>query len=115
MNEMQKTFNAVSKAKEWLEEANCRGMDTDLFFPEAGQNISPFVKEVCESCPVWEECLWYANESSSDMGIFAGMTYKTRMAWRTKNNVTLGMSKAEWENGKYRGILRKPINEWDYK
>ena len=109
MNDLQKTFTAVRKAKDWLGQANCRNMDSEMFFPEAGQNMSPFVREVCGQCPVQEECFWYANESSSDMGVFGGTSAKQRQQWRTKNKVVLGMSKEDWEASKYRGILRRPI------
>jgi WhiB family redox-sensing transcriptional regulator len=109
LNELQKTFVAVKKAKNWLSQANCRNMDTELFFPKDGQNLSPFVKEVCAECPVQEKCFWYANESYSSMGIFAGTGARERQAWRTNNKVSLGMSKEDWEQSKYRGILRRPI------
>ena len=113
MNEMQKTFAAVLKAKDWLEHANCKNMDTNLFFPQDGHNVLSFVHEVCAECPVSEECFWYANESSSDTGIFGGMSARKRQMWRTKNKVTLGMSKQDWEDSKYRGILRRPIGGFE--
>lgn len=86
-----------SRNSEWMEDANCKNMDVNLFFPKLGATIDPFVKEVCEACPVSEQCLWYANESSSDHGFFGGMAPRDRMLWRKKNKVVLGMSKTEWE------------------
>ncbi len=97
MNEFQRTAAAVRKASGWLHKANCRNMDTDLFFPRDGANLLPFVKEVCQECPVLEECLWYANESYSSMGYLAGMGERERQRWRVQNKVALGMSKSEWE------------------
>lgn len=96
MNELHNTFRAVMDAKEWMDKANCRNMDVELFFPVDGHNLDPFVREVCNECPVLDECLWYANETHSDHGYFAGMNYKSRMAWRKKNRVHLGMSKEQW-------------------
>ena len=78
----------------WQDDANCKNMDVNLFFPEYGGNYLPFVKEVCSSCSVIEECLWYANEMKSDEGFFGGMTPEQRRAWRRKNNVQLGDRRA---------------------
>jgi len=82
----------------WMSEANCKDMDIELFFPTDGANMDPFVREVCFECPVIEDCAWYANESGSVDGFFAGMTPKERQAWRKKNNVMIGMSREDWEN-----------------
>lgn len=83
--------------EEWMAQANCKDMDLDLFFPELGANYDPFVKEVCLACPVIEQCAWYANETSSESGMFGGMTPFERRTWRRKNKVILGQSRAEWE------------------
>lgn len=112
MNELQRTFAAVVEAKNWMPEANCRNMDVDLFFSGTGGNYTSFVKEVCADCPVQEECLWYANETSSDDGYFGGMTPRERMRWRRNNNVVLGQTKKEWDN-RNRGYLRNPVSRWD--
>lgn len=79
---------------EWKKKANCSNMDTALFFPELGGNVPPFVREVCESCEVQDDCLWYANETYSDHGVFGGLTPMERRAWRKKNNVEFGQRKA---------------------
>jgi WhiB family redox-sensing transcriptional regulator len=96
MNDLQKTFVALSKAKDWMPEANCRNMDTNLFFPGNGQGVIPFVTELCGTCDVQDECLWYANETHAAFGVFGGMSEKRRGRWRTANKVTLGMSKEDW-------------------
>jgi len=105
MNDLENTYAAVIKARGWLDKANCKNMDTNLFFPEAGHTLLPFVKELCDSCPVQEDCLWYANETYSDMGVFAGMGARERQSWRVKNKVQLGMSKQDWEET----MVRRPI------
>lgn len=81
-------------ADDWKDEANCRNMDTELFFPGLGGNVPQFVKEVCAECTVSEECLWYANETSADYGVWGGMSPRERQAWRRKNRVTLGQRRA---------------------
>jgi WhiB family redox-sensing transcriptional regulator len=112
MNDLQKTLAAVKDAMSWMHEANCKKMDADLFFPtEKGGGYSEFAKEVCATCPVVEPCLWYANETSAETGMFGGMSPPQRLAWRRKNKVTMGMSKHAWKN-RYRGYLSKPTSEW---
>jgi hypothetical protein len=78
----------------WQDEANCKNMDTNLFFPELGGNYLPFVREVCGDCKVVEECLWYANELNADYGFFGGMSPEERRSWRKVNGVQLGDRRA---------------------
>lgn len=95
-----------------MDQANCKNMDTNLFFMEDGARIDPFVKEVCTECPVSEQCLWYANETSVVDGVFAGMARNGRQAWRRENKITIGQSKKEWEASRKPSYLRTPIREW---
>ena len=97
MSDLVKTWEAVNKAIDWMDEANCKNMDTNLFFPNLGQNYDPFIEEVCMECSVIEECAWYANETSADFGMFGGMSPNDRHKWRKKNDITLGQTRAEWE------------------
>ena len=97
MSDLENVFNALASAKEWMADANCKNMDTNLFFPTNGQNLDPFVVELCGTCVVQDECLWYANETHSSFGVFGGMSEKRRGRWRTANKVRLGMSKKDWE------------------
>jgi WhiB family transcriptional regulator, redox-sensing transcriptional regulator len=98
MRDIDDVFSAVDAAKGWMHKANCKDMDTKLFFPEDGHNLDPFVVEVCNSCSVIEECLWYANETHADYGVFGGLSRNKRVMWRKKNKVELGMSMQDWEN-----------------
>jgi WhiB family transcriptional regulator, redox-sensing transcriptional regulator len=97
MDELGNVFNAVMNARSWMGDANCKNMDTNLFFPTNGQNVDPFALEVCGSCTVTNECLWYANETHANFGVFGGLSYKGRMRWRSKNRIQLGMSEQDWE------------------
>lgn len=83
--------------KEWVKDANCLGMDTELFFPKLGGAVSPSIREVCRSCAVIDECTWYANEMSGDYGYMGGMSPTQRQAWRRRNKVVLGQSFDEWK------------------
>ena len=49
--------------EEWIKEANCRGMNPNLFFPEddretnkAKRKYSEDAINACASCPVLEPC-----------------------------------------------------------
>lgn len=67
---------------EWHQEANCRGMGTDLFFPRQGTSIYQIAaaKEVCENCPVRSQCEAvghaYPHHSTGGVGIWGGFTQK---------------------------------------
>ena len=41
----------------WQREAECRGMDTELFFPSQGDRVDWRVVRACASCPVRPDCL----------------------------------------------------------
>jgi WhiB family redox-sensing transcriptional regulator len=101
----------VSGNSEWMADANCSRMDTSIFFPEDGLPYPKFAREVCALCTVKEECLWFANETSSDYGMWGGMSPTERQEWRKKNNIPLGTSK-EYNEWKGRQYLHRPIQEW---
>lgn len=90
----------VSQDLGWTKQANCKNMDIDLFFPELGQNMNPFAKEICDSCNVKVQCLWFANENSIEHGVFGGMSVRGRRDWRQENNVSLSMSYDEWKESR---------------
>lgn len=89
-------MTALADELEWMREANCRNMDTSLFFPESNSQYLAFTKEVCNECPVQNPCQWYANKNKETDGMYAGMTPNERLEWRRKNKVTLGQSESDW-------------------
>lgn len=112
MNDLEKTFVAVKSAMDWMDQANCRDMDVNLFFPQVtGGNYDPFAREVCASCPVQEECLWYANETSADVGMFGGLSPEQRRLWRKKKGITIGQLRSEWERPRT-SYLHRNVGEW---
>lgn len=61
----------------WQNSAKCRGADPDLFFP--GQSGSDKkAKEICENCPVENECLKYAFRTNQRFGIWGKLTWEER-------------------------------------
>src|SRR3954465_4274183 len=63
--------------RSWQDEANCLGVDPDLFFPERGASTRE-AKEVCRGCVVRMECLEYALVNGEKFGIWGGMSERER-------------------------------------
>ena len=61
----------------WQMEANCLGVDPDLFFPERGASTKE-AKAVCRGCVVREECLEYALANGEKFGIWGGLSERER-------------------------------------
>ncbi|HLR96573.1 MAG TPA: WhiB family transcriptional regulator, partial [Jiangellaceae bacterium] len=63
---------------EWRSMAACRGMETDLFYPEGrGRTLhdrEAVAKQVCASCPVAAHCRAAAAEVGERFGIWGGLT-----------------------------------------
>lgn len=65
----------------WHRQANCMGVDPDLFFPERGASTRE-AKEVCRGCVVQEDCLEYALANSEKFGIWGGLSERERRRLR---------------------------------
>ena len=61
----------------WMGQANCSGVDPDLFFPERGVTTRE-AKAVCRACVVREPCLEYALENGEKFGIWGGTSERER-------------------------------------
>lgn len=71
---------------EWVEQAACYGIGTDLFFPDrpdAKKSIEK-AKRICDGCTVRADCLAYAIETNSP-GIWAGTGPRERAAIADRN------------------------------
>lgn len=62
----------------WRALAACRGMDTDIFYPEGrGRALrmrEDIAKQICDECPVATECRQAAGEHPERYGIWGGRT-----------------------------------------
>ena len=62
----------------WRDDALCRQVDGNLWFPEQGASLNP-AKRVCNTpCPVRIACLDYAITTGQSEGIWGGMSAKER-------------------------------------
>ncbi|SDW37847.1 WhiB family transcriptional regulator, redox-sensing transcriptional regulator [Amycolatopsis xylanica] len=63
---------------DWRENAACRDIDPELFFPVSelgpGARQVAQAKAVCGACPVRAKCLDYALDNGLTSGIFGGTT-----------------------------------------
>lgn len=63
---------------EWMADALCAQVDTDVFFPAKGGSALP-AKEICDLCPVVQACLGYALTLGYDLpGVWGGMSENDR-------------------------------------
>ena len=67
----------ASGERRWQEEANCLGVDPDLFFPERGASTRE-AKAVCRGCEVRVDCLEYALAHGEKFGIWGGLSERER-------------------------------------
>jgi WhiB family redox-sensing transcriptional regulator len=61
----------------WMDEAACRGVDAELFYPERGESTR-LAKAVCARCDVRLDCLGYALDNGEKFGIWGGRSERER-------------------------------------
>jgi hypothetical protein len=76
------TSSAPVQSKDWRDQAACRTIDPELFYPTAQsgpehQAQVAKAKAVCARCPVWEQCRTWAIEDLPH-GIAGGLTETER-------------------------------------
>lgn len=77
----------IESAGGWQEQAACRHMDTEIFYPEAGDTEAiNAAKAVCAGCPVVEDCYQAAIPPNKveTLGIWGGLTYRERLTRRRR-------------------------------
>ncbi len=65
----------------WQVDANCVGVDPDIFFPERGASTKE-AKSICTACQVRENCLEYALDNGEKFGIWGGTSERERRRLR---------------------------------
>ena len=83
------TANGGPAERRWQEQANCLGVDPDLFFPERGASTRE-AKEVCRGCLVREDCREYALNNGERCGIWGGMSERDRRRLRRQRSLARG-------------------------
>jgi len=70
----------------WVDQANCKGIDTDDFFvPDGGKRYQneTMLKRICDGCAVKAQCLDYALHNNVT-GYWGGTSEKTRATTRRR-------------------------------
>ena len=63
----------------WMSQANCKGMDPELFFPDRGDAWTVrAAKATCDACNVEVQCLEYALTHRERYGIYGGKSERQR-------------------------------------
>jgi WhiB family redox-sensing transcriptional regulator len=63
----------------WMQNAACRNVDYDIFFPEAMSDASAAAAvSMCNRCPVQDDCARYAIINSIEYGIWGGLSPRAR-------------------------------------
>lgn len=96
----------VTNSENWRDEAACRTLPTDMFFPIEHKGVTTLQKEakaVCATCPVQSECLVWALSSGDTMhhGIYGGLSVKQRRKFRdliglTKDDYPEELTRIHW-------------------
>lgn len=72
----------TQEQQRWRQHAACTGHPLDIFFPPRGDNQKQIAtaKQICQECPVLNECRNYALgfDSGKLIGIFGGLTQYER-------------------------------------
>ena len=73
-------ITTVQRPPQWHEQANCAGVDPELFFPETGRKTkaSRQAKKICFRCDVRNECLQWALDNNEVHGVYGGTTPEQR-------------------------------------
>lgn len=66
----------------WDDEAGCRGIDPDVFFPDRPSDLALAAKAICRGCPVRTQCLEFALATRLDHGVWGGLTEVERRSLR---------------------------------
>ncbi len=72
----------------WQDEANCKGVNSTVFFGEEGSTPGKGYKTFCNQCPVKAECLEYALLYDMS-GVWGGMTEKERKRKISKTRIAM--------------------------
>jgi WhiB family transcriptional regulator, redox-sensing transcriptional regulator len=74
---------ALYTRPDWHGDANCRGMNAELFFPERGEATKE-AKAVCRACDVQVECLLDSLNRGEKHGIWGGKSERERRLIRQR-------------------------------
>jgi WhiB family transcriptional regulator, redox-sensing transcriptional regulator len=80
---METELGLIDADMSWQDKANCRGVDTNLFYLEQGfskenERKLDIILPLCNSCSVKGKCLSFAVTNQIEHGVWGGLTPKER-------------------------------------
>lgn len=70
---------------DWRDSTACSGVDSDIFFPSSDdESASAQAKQICETCPVRDECLQYSLATNQTAGVWGGLDANERRRLRRR-------------------------------
>lgn len=96
----------VTKDLDWQLEANCIGVDSELFIPKddmRGRSVSKHydqAKQYCFECPVRAECLAFSIYNDMEFGLWGGFTPKQRKGLHKNVSINYYFKKKDSNNDK---------------
>lgn len=75
----------TSDEPDWMDQANCRGMDPDVWFPARGESLAR-QRAICAACTVRDQCLEYALAHGMNHGVWGGQSERERRRIRRDRN-----------------------------
>lgn len=82
------TFAELLNRPVWMDEGACRGSDIRSFFRTWPEVAVEETKAICRDCGVQSECLSYALEHLSIVGVWGGTTERERQRMRSEGGVS---------------------------
>ena len=83
--------------QEWRDDATCRDLDPDLFFPigVTGMAVEQIdaAKEYCVNCAAQRECLEFAITTNQEYGVWGGTTEDERRVLRRAYRAELRLAR----------------------
>ena len=77
-----------SDKSSWWQRAACKGVDAAIFFPPRGaNNRSNWAKQICNTCPVLNQCRAYALSNGERFGIWGGLSERERRLIRAARGI----------------------------
>ena len=74
-------LRVILERPDWMRQAHCLGVDTNLFFPERGEPTA-YALSICSECDVRLQCLAFAISGAEREGIFGGTSARARRRLR---------------------------------
>lgn len=72
--------------RDWRDDARCRDMDGELFFPVGTTGLALIqieqAKAVCQACPASSACLKWAIDTGQEFGVWGETSEEERRAMR---------------------------------